>query len=93
MENVTITLDEEVARLARVRALLAWQPVVVNAAVTEGAWLAQDRYALSWWDVLIIAAARTAECRYPLSEDLQDGQVLDGLYVLSPFRQSPSALA
>ena len=48
---------------ADIRDLLAWEPVVTDAAVMEGAWLAQDRFRFSWWDALIVAAAQRAECR------------------------------
>ncbi|PYQ60739.1 MAG: hypothetical protein DMF53_16455, partial [Acidobacteria bacterium] len=53
------------------------------------AWSIQDRFRLSWWDALIVSAARSAECPYLLTEDLQHGQDLDGVRVVSPFRISP----
>ncbi len=68
-----------------VRALLAWKPLAVGAAQLEGAWAVQERFGLSWWDALIVSTAQSAGCRFLLSEDLQDGQELAGLRVLSPF--------
>ena len=44
---------------------------------------------VSWWDALIAGAARVAECSILLTEDLQDGQDLEGLKVVSPFRAAP----
>ena len=72
-----------------VLALCAWKPVEVDRHVMEGAWQIQDRFGFSWWDSLIVSAARIAECRYLLSEDLQPDQALDQVTVVSPFLTAP----
>jgi len=77
---------------AEVRDLLAWQPVSADAALLERAWKIQDRYRLSFWDALIVAAARATSCRYLLTEDLQAGQNIDGVIVINPFRSDPAAI-
>ncbi len=82
-------MDRKDAR-ADVRTLLAWSPVPLNVGLLERAWTDQDRFRLSWWDALIVAAARTAESAYLLSEDFQDGQDLGGLRVIDPFIHEPS---
>jgi predicted nucleic acid-binding protein len=76
---------------AEVRDLLAWNPVVTDAALLERGWKLQDRYRLSYWDALIVAAAKAASCRYLLTEDLQAGQQLDGIEVVNPFLRSPES--
>jgi predicted nucleic acid-binding protein len=43
------------------------------------------RYGFGFYDALIVAAASAAGCGRLLSEDLQAGQVLDGLTVVDPF--------
>lgn len=73
--------------------LLAWKPVVVDAALMERGRDVADRFVLSWWDALIVAAARESGCAYLLTEDLQDGQELDGTRVLNPFRVGPEIMA
>ena len=78
---------------AEVRDLLAWKPVVLDAGVLERGWIIQDRYQLSFWDALIVAAAKSASCRYLLTEDLQADQDFDGVVVLNPFRRDPAALS
>ena len=83
-------LDAESAR-NDVRSLLAWHPVTVDAGVVEAAWVIQDRYQLSWWDALIVAAAQVANCRFLLTEDLQEGQELGEVRVVSPFNTSPES--
>lgn len=77
---------------AEVRDLLAWNPVVTDAALLERGWKLQDRYRLSYWDALIVAAAKAASCRYLLTEDLQAGQTLDGIEVVNPFLRSPESV-
>jgi len=76
---------------AEVRDLLAWNPVVTDTALLERGWKLQDRYRLSYWDALIVAAAKAASCRYLLTEDLQAGQQLDGIEVVNPFLRSPES--
>jgi predicted nucleic acid-binding protein len=75
-----------------VRDLLAWRPVRVDADLLEHAWLIQDRFKLSFWDSLIVAAAKSASCGYLLTEDLQDGQEFDGLRALNPFTNDPASI-
>jgi predicted nucleic acid-binding protein len=77
---------------AEVRDLLAWNPVVADAALLELGWNIQDRYQLSYWDAMIVAAAKVASCRFLLTEDLQPGQKLDGVEVLNPFLNTPESV-
>ena len=45
-----------------------------------------ERYRFSFYDSLIIAAAVASRCQVLLSEDLQDGQVIEGgLKIVNPF--------
>jgi predicted nucleic acid-binding protein len=75
-----------------VRDLLAWSPVIIDASLTEETWLIQDRYKFSYWDAMVVAAAKKADCRFLLTEDLQDGQNLDGLEVVNPFLRDPGSV-
>ena len=68
-----------------VRSLTFWQPVAADLALLERAWLVQDRFSVSWWDALIIAAAQTCECNVLLTEDLQHGQTFGAVRVIDPF--------
>jgi len=72
-----------------VRALLAWKPVAGSDRLIASAWEIEDRYSISWWDALIVAAAREQSCTMLLTEDLQDGQVLAGVRVANPFLNQP----
>ena len=68
-----------------VKVLATWQPVAADLAMLNRAWVLQDRFPLSWWDALIIAAAQTCECKVLLTEDLQDGQEFGAVQVVNPF--------
>jgi len=43
-------------------------------------------HSFSFWDALIVRAAAAAGCGLLLSEDLQHGQVVDGVRIEDPFR-------
>ena len=68
-----------------VRDLTVWRPVAVDLAAMERSWLLQQRYALSWWGALIVAAAQSCECSVLLTEDLQHGRIFDDVRVIDPF--------
>lgn len=40
---------------------------------------------LSFWDSLIISAAKSANCSIILTEDMNDGQVIEGVKIQNPF--------
>jgi predicted nucleic acid-binding protein len=45
----------------------------------------EERYQLSFWDALIISAARRLNADRLLTEDLQSGQRMEGILVENPF--------
>lgn len=65
--------------------LFAWKPVPADTAVLTRTRAIQEQHGLAWWDAQIVAAARLAGCRRLLTEDLQDGQEIDGVMVVNPF--------
>jgi predicted nucleic acid-binding protein len=54
------------------------------------------RYRYAWWDCLLLASALELGCTHFLSEDLQDGQVIqDGaksLTIVDPFAHTPGQI-
>ncbi len=73
---------------ADVRALLAWRPLSTTLRVMESAWFIQERFGLGWWDALIVAAAQISDCKFLLTEDLQESQLLGHVEVINPFRRT-----
>ena len=60
--------------------------VPVDQGTVRRAMTIADRYQLSHWDALIVAAALEAGCDILYTEDMQDEQVFDGrVRVKNPF--------
>ena len=73
--------------LAQVRAVCAVEPLTLETH--ERALRIAERYRLSIYDALIVAAALLAKCQTLHSEDLQDGQVVERqLTIRNPFAPS-----
>ena len=60
--------------------------VVISGEHVLGALDLAATYSLSHWDGLILKAASSAGCRRLITEDLQDGQTIDGVRIENPFR-------
>lgn len=71
-----------------VRNLAAWHPQPTDLDLMLRSREIAQRYRLSWWDSLIIAAAQLQHCALLLSEDLQDGGTYGTVTVRDPFRLS-----
>lgn len=54
---------------------------------------ASDRHRIGFWDGMLIAVAQEAGVEILFTEDLQDGQVYDGVRCLNPFTRSAAQLA
>lgn len=67
---------------------MAWEPQAVDTKVFARARQIEERFRISWWDSLIVAAAQLQHCTLLLTEDLQDGTVYGGVTVRDPFRLS-----
>jgi len=49
-------------------------------------------YRYSWWDCVLLASALELGCTHFLSEDLQDGQAIEGLTIVDPFAHTPQQI-
>jgi len=70
--------------LEPIRSICSVEPITVETH-TRGLEVA-ERYNLSIYDAMIVAAALLARCDTLYSEDLQDGQRFDELVVRNPFK-------
>jgi predicted nucleic acid-binding protein len=43
---------------------------------------------ISYWDSLIISAAKSANCSTIITEDMNDGQVIEGVKIQNPFQKT-----
>jgi predicted nucleic acid-binding protein len=69
----------------RVREYLSWRTVTNVAESTIAALEIEARHQISFWDALIVNAARTAGCVILYSEDLNHGQIFGSVRVVNPF--------
>jgi predicted nucleic acid-binding protein len=80
-----LTLDEAYEFLNYISILETVKP---DFALLVAAIMLQKKYRLSFWDVLILQAAKTAGCELVYSEDFQDGMRLEGMTIKNPFKTS-----
>lgn len=86
--NATRKLSPRVAvsdAWSRVQTYFAWNPQPVDVALLGRAKEIVERWRLSWWDSLVVAAAEFQDCSVLLTEDLQEGAVFGTVTVRSPF--------
>lgn len=83
----TRKLGVEAAVARRKVELLGHLDVIgIDLATILGAIDLHRLHALSFWDALVLRAAAVGGCTRLLTEDLQHGQVIDGIRVENPFR-------
>jgi predicted nucleic acid-binding protein len=58
----------------------------MNWAVLHRALRVRESHGFSFWDSAVVAAALELGCGTLYTEDLQHGQVIEGLRVVDPFR-------
>jgi predicted nucleic acid-binding protein len=86
---VTITRKLHVdARIARrkVELLAEFDVAVRNVADILAAIDLHRLHGFSFWDALVLRAAKQAGCSVLLSEDLQEAREIDGIRIVNPFR-------
>jgi predicted nucleic acid-binding protein len=62
-----------------------WPVVQVDVALIQAASLLEERHAFSFWDALIVEAARRCGATRLLTEDLQAGRRIGGVSIENPF--------
>ena len=67
------------------RELFAWRPHPADETLLRRAREIEQRYRISWWDSMVVAAAQLQDCAVLLTEDLQDGAMFGAVTVRSPF--------
>ena len=67
--------------------LSSWDVVTNDKALTLRAIDLQEKFRFSFWDSLVVQAAIQSQARLLLSEDLPDGQTIDGLEIVNPFTE------
>jgi predicted nucleic acid-binding protein len=68
--------------------LNAFEVVAITAAIVKKAVDVHVLNQLSFWDSQIVSAALSANCTAIVSEDLNDGQKIQGVEIINPMRIS-----
>ncbi|MEY4270863.1 MAG: hypothetical protein RLZZ58_2079 [Pseudomonadota bacterium] len=77
---------EEIAQAVDHITTLCGEPRAIDLSAHHDARAIAERYQLSFYDALIVAAALGAGCTTLYSEDMQDGMVVEGrLTIINPF--------
>ncbi len=77
-------VDHPTARRV-IDAYRVWPVQSIDVGAILAASEVEDRWQLSFWDALIITAAKQAGARRIFSEDFQAGQVVAGITIENPF--------
>jgi len=81
---------------AVLRLIEAWRGLLpvyaAEAADLIPALKAVRDHGLSFWDAMLWASARRLGVRHLLTEDFQDGRILEGVRFVNPFRPANEAL-
>jgi len=60
--------------------------VPLEYATFEEATRISERFQISYWDAAVVAASKQMNCTILYSEDLNDGQIFEGVTATNPFR-------
>ncbi len=85
VRKLGMSWDEVLESLAAIRVLCPSSLPLTLATHEAGLRIARQ-YGYRIYDALIIAAALEAGCQVLLSEDLQHGQMIEGLTIRNPFK-------
>jgi predicted nucleic acid-binding protein len=60
--------------------------VTIGAELISEAIDTSLQYQLSFWDALVVVAAESAKCKYLLTEDLNEGQIVRKVRIQNPLK-------
>lgn len=82
--KLAVPLSSEDAEQA-IRKLLSLPIVEIDGETLLYAIQIKRRYGFSFWDALIVQAALKGGAQQLYTEDLQHGQIIEGLRIINPF--------
>lgn len=94
LQELYVALTRKVAspvprNLARrlIKNYLTWELVVNDGAILLHASEIEENHRLSFWDALIVAAAYAKNSTVILTEDMNHGQIVEGIRIHNPLTQ------
>lgn len=92
LQELYVTLTRKIPtplNKAQVRRILnnymAWDVAVNDAPTILQASEIEEAYHISFWDAMIVSAAFIKNAAIILTEDLQEGQCIEGMTIVNPF--------
>jgi predicted nucleic acid-binding protein len=74
------------------RAYASWDVKEIAPVSIVRATEIEEKHKISFWDALVIVAAYEAKCLKILTEDMNAGQQIEGVYIENPFRGQQQVL-
>ncbi len=94
LQELYVTLTKKVPshpKKSQVRRILnnylAWDLAVNNGQTILQASEIEENYNISFWDAMIVSAAYSKNAAILLTEDLNEGQLIEGIKIVNPFNQ------
>ena len=84
--KIPVPLDKPATRRI-LRNYLSWEVVINDPSVILQASEIEQTYKMSFWEALIVSAAFSKNAATILTEDLNHGQVIEGIEIKNPFRR------
>jgi predicted nucleic acid-binding protein len=93
LQELYLTLTRKIPsplKRAQVRRILnnylAWDVVVNDGSTILQASEIEEAYNISFWDAMIVSAAYMKNAAIIITEDLNEGQQMEGITIVNPFR-------
>lgn len=94
LQELYVTLTKKVPshpKKSQVRRILnnylAWDLAVNNGQTILQASEIEENYNISFWDAMIVSAAYSKNAAILLTEALNEGQLIEGIKIVNPFKQ------
>jgi predicted nucleic acid-binding protein len=82
--EVPISFEDAQALLQTV--LIPLMQVLPSQTLYSEALRIKERYQFGFYDYLIVAAALSQKCKRLYTEDMKNGQIIEGLKIVNPFK-------
>ncbi len=69
-----------------IRAYTCWGISTITPMSVIRATEIEEKHRISFWDALVVVAAYEAKCERILTEDLNSGQIIEGIVIENPFK-------
>jgi predicted nucleic acid-binding protein len=74
-------IDEDIKEI-----IFNYELYYLDENTISNALVIKNKFGFSYYDSQVIAAAIECNCDYLFSEDLQDGQIIDDIKIINPFK-------